>query len=199
GFLPYRATVPPLAAPAYNAVNGSAATSLSYPNLTYTIKYGDTFYYVSTGHFQNLTSHHVPVRRNRQPNSATLIPTQLEIGDNVIFPIFAPVSKLPQLTQPIPSSPIPIGKKKKKKLGRGEEEVELGRVGKRFLRKETNLDFVADVSDCLDKYKVYEIEELREATDGFDEKWLIQDSVYKGCINGGFQAIKIQEDEVECL
>ncbi|KAL6999816.1 hypothetical protein U1Q18_000972 [Sarracenia purpurea var. burkii] len=90
-------------------------------------------------------------------------------------------------------------KKKKKKLGRGEEEVELGRVGKRFLRKETNLDFVADVSDCLDKYKVYEIEELREATDGFDEKWLIQDSVYKGCINGGFQAIKIQEDEVECL
>ncbi|KAL6999389.1 hypothetical protein U1Q18_000550 [Sarracenia purpurea var. burkii] len=176
GFLPYRA----LAAPAYNAVNGSAATSLSYSNLTYTIKSGDTFYYVSTDHFQNLTSHHVPVCRNRQPNSATLVPTQLEIGDNVIFPIFVPVSKLPQLTQPIPSSPILIGKKKKKKLGRGEEEVELGRVGKRFLRKEKNLDLVTDVSDCLDKYKVYEIEELREATYGFDKKWLIQGSVYKG-------------------
>ncbi|KAL6990138.1 hypothetical protein U1Q18_015884, partial [Sarracenia purpurea var. burkii] len=139
----------------------------------------------------------------------TLVPTQLEIGDNVIFPIFVPVSKLPQLMQPIPSSPISIGKvksleanllkKKKKKLGRDEEEVELWRVGKRFLRKETDSDLVADVSGCLDKYKVYEIEELREAIDGFDEKGLIQGSMYKGCINGGFQATKIQEDDVKCL
>ncbi|KAL6970501.1 hypothetical protein U1Q18_030200 [Sarracenia purpurea var. burkii] len=260
-----------------NAVNGSAATAISYSNLTYTIKSGDTFYYVSTGHFQNLTTY-----QSVEIVNPTLVPTQLEIGVNVIFPIFCqcpnttqkqnqtnflisyvlqpsdnftsvasrfgttaqsiadvngnnvqtfetifvPVSKLPQLTQPISSSPssdrnpdrkgevigLAIGLgicgfvlvlvigfwgyreanllKKKKRLVRDEEEERLGRVGKRLLKKETNLDLVADVSDCLDKYKVYEIEELREATDGFDEKWLIQGSVYKGCINGGFHAIK---------
>lgn len=50
--------------------------------------------------------------------------------------------------------------------------------------------FMADVSDCLDKYKLYGIEELREATSGFDETCLIQGSVYKGFINGEAFAIK---------
>lgn len=46
------------------------------------------------------------------------------------------------------------------------------------------------VSECLDKYRVYEIEELRDATGGFDERWLIQGSVYRGCINEEVYAIK---------
>ncbi|XVF38333.1 hypothetical protein REPUB_Repub20aG0092300 [Reevesia pubescens] len=49
---------------------------------------------------------------------------------------------------------------------------------------------MADVSDCLDKYKVFKIEELREATDYFTETCLIQGSVYKGSIDGDIYAIK---------
>ncbi|XP_010246324.1 PREDICTED: serine/threonine receptor-like kinase NFP [Nelumbo nucifera] len=51
-------------------------------------------------------------------------------------------------------------------------------------------DFMADVSDCLDKYRVYEIEEVREATNGFDSSCLIHGSVYKGRIGGEIYAIK---------
>uniref|UniRef100_A0A803M954 Protein kinase domain-containing protein n=1 Tax=Chenopodium quinoa TaxID=63459 RepID=A0A803M954_CHEQI len=57
---------------------------------------------------------------------------------------------------------------------------------------EQNL-LLADVSDTLDKYKIYEIDELRKATDGFDEKSVIYGSVYKGCIDGKFYAIKKME------
>ncbi|KAI8026614.1 Serine/threonine receptor-like kinase NFP [Camellia lanceoleosa] len=56
--------------------------------------------------------------------------------------------------------------------------------------KALNVKFVADMSDCLDKYKVFGIEELRQATDGFDERWVIQGSVYKGCIDGVIYVIK---------
>ncbi|KAJ9556670.1 hypothetical protein OSB04_011284 [Centaurea solstitialis] len=52
------------------------------------------------------------------------------------------------------------------------------------------VSLMADVSDCLDKYKVYKIEDLKEATDGFDERWVIEGSVYKGCIHGKQYAIK---------
>ncbi|KAI8003910.1 hypothetical protein LOK49_LG08G01579 [Camellia lanceoleosa] len=57
-------------------------------------------------------------------------------------------------------------------------------------RKALDVKFVADMSDCLDKYKVFGIEELRLATDGFDERWVIQGSVYKGCIDRVIYAIK---------
>lgn len=57
-------------------------------------------------------------------------------------------------------------------------------------RKEMEVDLMADVSDCLDKYRVFKIEELNEATDGFSESSLIQGSVYKGTIGGVDFAIK---------
>ncbi|KAK7263726.1 hypothetical protein RJT34_31320 [Clitoria ternatea] len=47
-----------------------------------------------------------------------------------------------------------------------------------------DVKLMASVSDCLDKYKVFLIEQLVEATDGFHESCLIQGSVYKGSING---------------
>ncbi|KAL8162766.1 hypothetical protein V2J09_014255 [Rumex salicifolius] len=53
---------------------------------------------------------------------------------------------------------------------------------------ETNL--LADVSDSLDKYRVFEIGDLRTATDGFDDKFLIKGSVYRGSIDGQMFAIK---------
>ncbi|KAE8670569.1 hypothetical protein F3Y22_tig00112124pilonHSYRG00052 [Hibiscus syriacus] len=56
--------------------------------------------------------------------------------------------------------------------------------------KGTEENLMADVSDCLDRYRVFDMEELREATDCFDESCLIQGSVYKGSINGGIYAIK---------
>ncbi|PRQ36267.1 putative protein kinase RLK-Pelle-LysM family [Rosa chinensis] len=56
--------------------------------------------------------------------------------------------------------------------------------------KEMEVSLMADVSDCLDKYRVFGIEELREATNGFGENCLIEGSVYKGNINGEVYAIK---------
>ncbi|CAL5377421.1 unnamed protein product [Camellia sinensis] len=66
------------------------------------------------------------------------------------------------------------------------------RKGEKMIRggKALDVKFVADMSHCLDKYKVFGIEELRQATDGFDERWVIQGSVYKGCIDGVIYAIK---------
>lgn len=81
----------------------------------------------------------------------------------------------------------------KRELGRErDEEQKGGKVNKgRFGKGGVDLNLlVSDVSDCLDKYKVYGIEELKEATDGFDDKWVIHGSVYKGYIGGGLHAIK---------
>lgn len=56
--------------------------------------------------------------------------------------------------------------------------------------KEMEVSLMADVSDCLDKYRVFGIDELKEATNGFRENYLIEGSVYKGSINGEVYAIK---------
>ncbi|KNA21988.1 hypothetical protein SOVF_038280 [Spinacia oleracea] len=84
----------------------------------------------------------------------------------------------------------------RKKLKERELEVisrpENGGMGdqRRIIKQlEQNL-LLADVSDTLDKYKIYEIDELRKATGGFGHKFLIQGSVYKGCIDGKDFAIK---------
>ncbi|KAK9288151.1 hypothetical protein L1049_016599 [Liquidambar formosana] len=73
-----------------NSVNDTYG-SISYANLTYTIKSGDTFYIVSTIYFRNLTTY-----QSVEIVNPTLVPTQLEIGVNVIFPIFC---KCPNTTQ----------------------------------------------------------------------------------------------------
>lgn len=266
-----------------NPIN--ATYSLSYANLTYTIKRGDTYYFVSTHHFQNLTTY-----QSVEVVNPTLIPTLLEIGVNVIFPIFCrcpnlnqtqtrtqtqnqtnyfisyvfqpsdtvasiasrfgsngesiieangnnirpfdtvfvPVTRLPRLQQPITAAPAPPRRVEKRGLvvglgiglglcgvllalvvglwgyresllrkrrgmergmERGGKEIWGKGKGKVGL-KELEGNLMADVSDCLDKYRVFGIEELREATDGFDDKCLIQGSVCKGCIDGEFYAIK---------
>lgn len=77
---------------------------------------------------------------------------------------------------------------------RGEEE-EKAITTKKMVEKQrfgsvSATDFMADVSDCLDKYKLYGVEELREATSDFDSKCLIQGSVYKGFMRGDAFAIK---------
>ncbi|KAL2661755.1 hypothetical protein AAZV13_02G000400 [Glycine max] len=56
--------------------------------------------------------------------------------------------------------------------------------------KNLDVKLMANVSDCLDKYRVFGIDELVEATDGFDQSCLIQGSVYKGEIDGHVFAIK---------
>ncbi|GMH19979.1 hypothetical protein Nepgr_021820 [Nepenthes gracilis] len=256
-----------------NFVNESL--SLSFANLTYTIKKGDTFYIISTVSFENLTTY-----QSVEVLNPTLIPTNLTIGVNVIFPlfckcpnktqlrnavnflisyvfqpsdnlssvaakfgttresivdvsgnnikpfdtVFVPVSKLPHLNQPTNVAPVSSGKTERKGaiigLGIGlgicvlllalvvgfwsyreawfkrtREDVEerrlqhLGKGTKRYV-KDFDVDLLADVSGTLDKYRLYEIEELRAATDGFDKNFLIQGSVYKGCIDGQTYAIK---------
>ncbi|KAK8965432.1 Protein LYK5 [Platanthera guangdongensis] len=47
-----------------------------------------------------------------------------------------------------------------------------------------------DVSEWLDKYKLFQIDELREATADFDRSCLIRGSVYRGKINGEMYAVK---------
>lgn len=46
---------------------------------------------------------------------------------------------------------------------------------------------MADVAACLDKYKLFKIEELRK---GFDAGFIIKGSVYRGCIHNQLYAIK---------
>ncbi|MBA0749493.1 hypothetical protein Gogos_003412 [Gossypium gossypioides] len=79
---------------------------------------------------------------------------------------------------------------KKRDMERPEDnqKIQFNRPG--MLMKGNEVNLKADVSDCLDKYRVFNIEELREATDCFNESCLIQGSVYKGSINGGIYAIK---------
>ncbi|MCL7033503.1 hypothetical protein MKW94_016572 [Papaver nudicaule] len=69
-----------------------------------------------------------------------------------------------------------------------DEKVNKYQFGKGKSFDEENL--MADVSDCLDKYRVYGIQDLREATSGFSQSSLIHGSVYKGCIGGDVYAIK---------
>ena len=62
-------------------------------------------------------------------------------------------------------------------------------VGERE-RREMEEGLMADVSGCLDKYRVFGIGELEEATDGFDERCVVQGSVYRGTVDGEVYAIK---------
>lgn len=55
---------------------------------------------------------------------------------------------------------------------------------------EEKVTLMADVSDCLDKYRVFKMEELRDATEGFSSRCLIQGSVYRGVVDGEVFAIK---------
>ncbi|KAJ6356547.1 hypothetical protein OIU78_004610 [Salix suchowensis] len=115
-------------------------TSISFANITYTIKPGDTFYFVSTEYFGNPTTY-----LSVQLVNPVLIPTLLQVGaepsDNLssvastfgvetqsivdangnnIQPfdtIFIPVNQLPRLAQytVVPSS-APSGKTQRKGL-----------------------------------------------------------------------------------
>ncbi|KAL8196019.1 hypothetical protein R6Q57_025019 [Mikania cordata] len=139
-------------------------------------------------------------------------------GDNLrpSDTVFVPVSQLPELAQPAPASVStnPNSDRRGEVIGLGigvgvcgvmmilmggfwayRESLWKKRVGKNKHDAESKkikvgVDLMADVSDCLDKYKVYSIEQLNEATDGFDDRWVIHGSVFKGCIDGKWYAIK---------
>ncbi|KAF6148355.1 hypothetical protein GIB67_025574 [Kingdonia uniflora] len=130
--------------------------------------------------------------------------------------IYVPVSRLPQLVQPsvAPHLPSPASRSNKVIVGLGVScflliflILVMGVwIYRDFMKKSgkyrkderkkgfmTSMDdeiLMADVSDCLDKYKVYGVQEVKEATNGFAPGCLIQGSVYKGCIGGEFYAIK---------
>ncbi|XP_021722166.1 serine/threonine receptor-like kinase NFP [Chenopodium quinoa] len=269
-----------------NPVRNQTLKSISFANMTYNIKPADTFYYVSSNHFGNLTTYETTMIVN-----PTLDIYNLTIGSNAYFPIFCkcpnttqlrnrvnflvtyvfqpndslssvaslfgvtrqsivdvngddispfdtifvPVSKLVKLNQPpgVPTNQtvvvsttidhdhkgvvvgLSVGlgvcvlllvlvsgllvyrevdnrKKSKERDFEGIKQGNLGKQGseRRIVKQlEQNL-LLADVSDTLDKYKIYEIDELRKATDGFDEKNVIQGSVFKGFIDGKFHVIK---------
>ncbi|PNT15346.1 hypothetical protein POPTR_010G078700v4 [Populus trichocarpa] len=268
----------PLFVPLSCSCNTMNGTSISFANITYTIKPNDTFYLVSTEYFGNLTTY-----QSVQLVNPTLIPTLLQIGVEVIFPIFCkcpnqtqlqnkvnylvsyvfqpsdnlssvastfgvetqsivdangnniqpfdtifiPVNQLPQLAQPtVFPSLAPSGKtqrkgliiglavglgiaglllvlvsgvcffrdgvlKKRRDFERDDQEKQRMQFnGGRKGLKDIEVNLMADVSDCLDKYRVFKIDELKEATDEFGENCLIEGSVFKGSINGETYAIK---------
>ncbi|KAI6693339.1 hypothetical protein NL676_021049 [Syzygium grande] len=269
----------PLLVPLTCSCNPTSNGTISYANITYTIRAGNTFYQVSTGPFENLTSY-----QSVELVNPALVATNLSIGVDAVFPIFCkcpnetqsragvnylvsyvlqpgdnlssvasrfgvqeqsiagingqdtkttetlfvPVSKLPNLTQPIVTAPAaaPAPSAKKERTGvivglaigvgvlgallilgillwvhrestskkrwaggpEGDGEKRKAYGEKRSSEMEVNL--MADVTDCLDKYRVFGIDELKEATEGFSSKCLIQGSVYKGCVDGEVFAIK---------
>ncbi|KAK7345941.1 hypothetical protein VNO77_16557 [Canavalia gladiata] len=84
-----------------------------------------------------------------------------------------------------------VGRKERLWIGRDEEEQRKEKEKKLYSgNKQMDVKLMANVSDCLDKYRVFTIEELVEATDGFHQSCLIQGSVYKGLIDGQLFAIK---------
>lgn len=268
-----------------NALNDSR--TISFANLSVTIKSGDTFYKVSTEYFQNLTTY-----QSVEVVNPTLVPTKLEVGDVVYFPvfckcpnrtqsqnqvrylvsyvlqpsdnlssvastfgvktqdiidvngndnqpfdtIFVPVTILPLLAHPAvaptlpPVSPVsPVTRTERKgvitglaiglavcgvllifivglliyketsmKKRRREMENDYERQKLQYHKGGQNMkgmeeSLMADVSDCLDKYRLFRIEDLRQATEGFSEDCLIQGSVYKGSIHGEVYAIKMMK------
>lgn len=66
--------------------------------------------------------------------------------------------------------------------GRPAKSSSGGVGGERFL--------VSDISDWLDKYRVFKVEELERGTGGFDDAHLIQGSVFKANIGGEVFAVK---------
>ncbi|KAK6161471.1 hypothetical protein DH2020_004852 [Rehmannia glutinosa] len=180
-----------------NTVNSSI--TISYAALNYTILSGDTFL-VSTQKFQNLTTY-----QSVEVVNPSFQPTRLNVGDVIVFPIFCRCPNSSQLRNRVnylvsyvfqPSDRLSdvasregLIKRKGEKY-RDEEKHRVGKGGTNGFLKAEERSLMADVSGCLDKYKVFGIEDLKIATDGFDDKWLIQGSVYKGCIDGEWFAIK---------
>lgn len=80
--------------------------------------------------------------------------------------------------------------KKRRDVEKVEEKRRMQLNGGRKGLKDIEVSLMADVSDCLDKYRVFKIDELKEATNGFSENCLIEGSVFKGSINGETYAIK---------
>lgn len=72
------------------------------------------------------------------------------------------------------------------------EEQGIGKYNERrkFGRSLSDEKLMTDISEWLDKYKVYRMEELVEATAGFDRSRVIQGSVYRGVMDGEVYAIK---------
>ncbi|KAL9235701.1 hypothetical protein vseg_010440 [Gypsophila vaccaria] len=278
-----------------NAVKNNTLKALSYAGMTYTFVPGDTFYYVSTHYYGNLTTY-----QSVEVVNPTLVPENLDIGSDAVFPVFCkcpnvsmsksgveflvsyvvqpadtagsiatlfgvskqsivdlngsnftqmdtvfvPVSKLPKLKQPpgVPPGTIVTTNQTntttktvtqtntgsgavvalgvglgvsvllliftcgmmlyreqwhKKQMENAELEGRArtesgggGGAGRGYLKELEQNMILADVSETLDKYKVYEIAELKKATNGFDDKYMIHGSVYKGSIDGRVLAIK---------
>ncbi|KAL9680825.1 hypothetical protein QQ045_012604 [Rhodiola kirilowii] len=269
-----------------NSIN--ASYSISYAPMTYTFKLGDTMYLVSTQKYHYLTTY-----QSVQVVNPKVIPEDIDVGAQVIFPIFCkclnktlsgnqtnflisyvfqandtlntvasafgtsaasiatvngnspnpldtifvPVSKIPNITQPVISPNVTtnttntnnsgddrqglvtglivglvicgllmvlamgvlvcrvVGANKRRKRDHETDKMKqedwlLRHKGGSGLAKDADMSLMADVSDCLDKYRVFKIDELSRATNGFDDNSLIQGSVYKGCINGEFYAVK---------
>lgn len=83
-----------------------------------------------------------------------------------------------------------LWKRREMETDEEKQKVQFNKCGMGMGMKGVEMNFMADVSDCLDKYKVFQIEVLREATNDFSDGCLIQGSVYRGSINGEVYAIK---------
>lgn len=65
-----------------------------------------------------------------------------------------------------------------------------GGAEQRLGRSASGVRLMSDITEWLDKYKVFKLEELKEATANFDSSHLIQGTVYRGNIDGETFAVK---------
>lgn len=71
-----------------------------------------------------------------------------------------------------------------------EENEGKGTADPRFGRSGSGVKLMTDITEWLDKYKVFKLEVLKEATANFDSDHLIQGTVYRGTIDGETFAVK---------
>jgi LysM repeat protein len=71
-----------------------------------------------------------------------------------------------------------------------EENGGKGTAEPQFRRNESGVKLMTDITEWLDKYKVFQLEELKEATANFDSDHLIQGTVYMGNVDGETFAVK---------
>ncbi|CAN6480969.1 unnamed protein product [Victoria cruziana] len=69
-------------------------------------------------------------------------------------------------------------------------------AGHRLKTAVSDRDFLADISQCLDKYNLYSLQDLRSATNDFHPNYLIQGHVYKVTIGEEAFAVKKMKSDV---
>ncbi|OMO84239.1 hypothetical protein COLO4_22153 [Corchorus olitorius] len=164
-----------------------------FANITYDIKLGDTYYIVSTTTFESLVNWSLVEDMN-----PGLDPGKLQIGDQVVFPLFC---KCPSKAQ-VKNRILLIHQRKKIFKRNGSSMETVGLIpAKELTRSESFKPMIQDkllpgISGYLGKPIMYEADVIMGATMNLNEHCRIGGSVYRANIDGKLLAIKRTKDDV---